>query len=142
MAANAGPSRAGRPGAVQEQLTKGLKKLKKLFDRAGPEFLKGVQRTSPVPIAECSGGDGSLVLVWVPVNLKAVLSKREIQVVLGVAEGHANKTIASALDLSESTVAAHLRRIYTKLAVTSRPQLARLAIGLVGEKYPGAVLPC
>jgi Bacterial regulatory proteins, luxR family len=44
-----------------------------------------------------------------------------------VAKGYANKSIASILDISSWTVSSHLRRIYTKLGVTSRAAMvARL----------------
>ena len=42
-----------------------------------------------------------------------------------VAEGRTNREIASALFLSERTVGGHLTRIYSKLEVRSRTELAR-----------------
>ncbi len=50
----------------------------------------------------------------------ASLSPRELEIVRLVAKGHVNKTIADVLDISPWTVAAHLRRIFAKLHVTSR----------------------
>ena len=43
-----------------------------------------------------------------------------------VAQGRSNKEVARALFLSEKTVEHHLSRIYAKLAVRSRTELARL----------------
>jgi hypothetical protein len=44
-----------------------------------------------------------------------------------VARGYPNKTIASILDISSWTVASHLRRVFTKLGVSSRAAMvARL----------------
>jgi DNA-binding CsgD family transcriptional regulator len=55
------------------------------------------------------------------------LSPRELEIARMVAKGYPNKTIASVLDISSWTVSSHLRRIYTKLGVTSRAAMvARL----------------
>ena len=44
-----------------------------------------------------------------------------------VAKGYPNKTIASVLDISTWTVASHLRRVFSKLGVSSRAAMvARL----------------
>jgi DNA-binding CsgD family transcriptional regulator len=55
------------------------------------------------------------------------LSPREFEIARMVAKGYANKSIASILEISSWTVSSHLRRIYTKLGVTSRAAMvARL----------------
>jgi DNA-binding CsgD family transcriptional regulator len=57
----------------------------------------------------------------------APLSPREQEIVRMVANGHPTKVIAGVLNISCWTVTAHLRRIFTKLGVTSRPaMIARL----------------
>jgi DNA-binding CsgD family transcriptional regulator len=48
------------------------------------------------------------------------LSPREVEIARMVAQGHPNKVIAEVLEISEWTVATHLRRIFAKLGVTSR----------------------
>ena len=53
------------------------------------------------------------------------LTVREREVAEMVARGHSNKEVARALFLSEKTVEHHLSRIYAKLAVRSRTELAR-----------------
>jgi len=57
----------------------------------------------------------------------APLSPREHEIVRMVADGHPTKVIAGVLNISCWTVTAHLRRIFVKLGVTSRPAMvARL----------------
>jgi DNA-binding CsgD family transcriptional regulator len=53
------------------------------------------------------------------------LTAAEKRVALLVAEGRTNQEVAAALFLSERTVASHLTRIYAKLGVRSRTELAR-----------------
>jgi DNA-binding NarL/FixJ family response regulator len=52
-----------------------------------------------------------------------MLSKREIQVAEGAAQGQTNKQIAVALRLSEHTVKNYLFRIFEKLGVSNRTEL-------------------
>jgi two-component system, NarL family, nitrate/nitrite response regulator NarL len=55
------------------------------------------------------------------------LSPRELEIARMVARGYPNKTIASVLDISTWTVASHLRRVFSKLGVSSRAAMvARL----------------
>jgi DNA-binding CsgD family transcriptional regulator len=56
------------------------------------------------------------------------LSPREKEIVRLVAKGHANKTIAEVLDMSPWTVSTHLRRIFTKLGVSSRAEMVARAL--------------
>jgi DNA-binding NarL/FixJ family response regulator len=55
------------------------------------------------------------------------LTPREQEVLKLVAEGYTNHRIAETLVISEKTVERHLARIYGKLCVRSRVELARLA---------------
>ena len=52
------------------------------------------------------------------------LTPRELQVAVLLAEGRTTREAAAALFLSPKTVEYHLRHVYTKLAITSRSQLA------------------
>jgi DNA-binding NarL/FixJ family response regulator len=56
------------------------------------------------------------------------LSDREVEVLQGVAAGKANKTIAYELSVSQDTVKAHLRSIFSKLDVNDRTQAVTTAL--------------
>ena len=56
------------------------------------------------------------------------LTPQELQVARFVADGLSNKEVATHLFLSPRTVDAHLRKVFTKLGITSRTQLARLPL--------------
>ena len=56
------------------------------------------------------------------------LTERETTILRMVAEGRANKVIAWELSLSEDTVKAHLRSIFSKLDVSDRTQAVTLAL--------------
>jgi DNA-binding NarL/FixJ family response regulator len=62
----------------------------------------------------------------VHVNLDG-LTDREIDVLRVVAEGLTNAQVARRLNLSEHTVAAHLRSIFSKIRVRSRSAATRYA---------------
>ena len=59
----------------------------------------------------------------------AALSRRETAIVDLVAQGLRNREIAGQLGLTEGTVKVYLHRIYEKLEVTNRTELAILARG-------------
>lgn len=56
------------------------------------------------------------------------LTRRELDIVKRVARGASNKDIAWQLRMSEQTVKNHLRRIFRKLHVANRVELALLAV--------------
>jgi DNA-binding NarL/FixJ family response regulator len=55
------------------------------------------------------------------------LTPRELSTLKLLAEGKANKEIASALEISERTVKTHLAHLFEKLAVTSRTEAVKVA---------------
>jgi len=61
-------------------------------------------------------------------RLTELLTIREREVVLLVADGLSNKEVARKLELSEGTVKLHLHNVYQKLRVNNRTTLAALAI--------------
>ena len=62
------------------------------------------------------------------------LTAREREVMALVAEGHANKVIANALDLSEVTVKVHRAQAMKKMRAASLPELVRIADRLAMPK--------
>jgi DNA-binding NarL/FixJ family response regulator len=59
--------------------------------------------------------------VGVDEDVSLGLSTREIEVMSLIAGGHTNGEIAAHLFLAEKTVKNHVRRIYSKLGVHTRP---------------------
>ena len=58
------------------------------------------------------------------------LSPRQREIVRRVALGHQNKVIAAAFGISTWTVSTHMRRIFTKLGVSSRAAMVAKAAEL------------
>jgi DNA-binding CsgD family transcriptional regulator len=56
----------------------------------------------------------------------AALTPQELQISALLAEGHTTRETAAALFLSPKTVEYHLRKVYTKLGIRSRAELAEL----------------
>jgi DNA-binding NarL/FixJ family response regulator len=56
------------------------------------------------------------------------LSERELEILRLIAEGHANKEIATRLVISERTARTHVSNILRKLGLSSRTQAALLAV--------------
>lgn len=62
------------------------------------------------------------------VEPKFGLTSRELDIVTTVAAGYSNKEIARRFSLSEETVKHHLTKIFDKLGVSNRLELALFAI--------------
>jgi DNA-binding NarL/FixJ family response regulator len=60
---------------------------------------------------------------WERLGSNLGLSRRELQVVQGVFEDHKEENIAFTLGISPHTVNTYMQRVYSKLGVSSRPQL-------------------
>jgi DNA-binding NarL/FixJ family response regulator len=66
-------------------------------------------------------------------GIVSLLSKREQDVVRGVADGLSNREIAHRLNLTEHTVKNYLFRIFDKLGVSSRVEVVLYAFGVEGS---------
>jgi ATP/maltotriose-dependent transcriptional regulator MalT len=95
---------------------------RRLAQEAGRELrLFGVN--APAPVARRAGDGGT-----------TDLSKREREVAALVAAGNSNPQIAQTLYLSPKTVEGHMSRIFGKLGVSSRAELAaRIALASAGD---------
>jgi DNA-binding CsgD family transcriptional regulator len=62
------------------------------------------------------------------------LTPQETQIARLVAEGLSNKEVAAQLFLSPRTIDSHLRNVFSKLAITSRMQLARMPLDDSGSE--------
>ena len=65
-----------------------------------------------------------------PEPAQGVLSRRELEVLRLVTEGHSNKEVAFELDISDHTVKFHVNSILTKLGARSRTEAATTAARL------------
>lgn len=81
---------------------------------AGASASAGTAATGVAEAASASNGNGHR-------SELSALSAREAEVMSLIADGHTNGEIAAHLFLAEKTVKNHVRRIYSKLGVTSRP---------------------
>src|ERR1700722_2082134 len=75
--------------------------------------LNGARARIRIEVSAADGSDGA--------GESARLSAREAEVMSLIADGQTNGQIAARLFLAEKTVKNHVRRIYSKLGVGSRP---------------------
>ena len=85
------------------------------------------------PIAELieairRAASGGMAFGVRPMGLMPVLTAREREVVLLVVEGRSNDEIGVALGITSKTVEAHLRRLFDRLGLQSRTELATRAL--------------
>jgi DNA-binding NarL/FixJ family response regulator len=88
----------------------------------GPRPIGGPPAASTAPAAESPGG----------------LTRRELEILKLVAEGHSNSQLARMLWVTEQTVKFHLSNIYRKLGVANRTEASRWAQlnGLLARESP------
>ena len=79
-----------------------------------------------VTLARAGLPGGVLCVVFFPQSRRC-LSQRQQRIVVMVGEGCSNKLIAAKLGISLPTVATHLSRIFGKLGISSRAELAPYA---------------
>jgi DNA-binding CsgD family transcriptional regulator len=89
-------------------------------------FLEGI--CGPHPLAK--GSDPSALADWNALAHEHRLTERESEIFLLMCKGHTKRYIAEHLYISENTVKAHQKRIYTKMGVHSK-------LDLEGIIWPG-----
>jgi DNA-binding NarL/FixJ family response regulator len=95
-----------------------LRSALQTFDRLGATPWAGRARSELAATGETAGPT--------PDNDLSELTPQELQLALIVGHGATNKEAAAALFISPKTVEAHLHRIYVKLEIRSRTELARM----------------
>lgn len=121
------------PGAFSSDVEAALRSLvSKLepLERRPQSFGNDTARNDDVLLDVEIGDLRLLVLRRGSPSPMSLLSPREQEIARMVAQGYANKTIASVLDISSWTVASHLRRIFVKLHVSSRAAMATCLLGI------------
>ena len=68
-------------------------------------------------------------------NPARLLTEREIQIAILVAQGHPTKRIADRLHISEWTVSTHLRRIFVKLNVNTRAAMVSRFAAIINNAW-------
>jgi DNA-binding CsgD family transcriptional regulator len=130
------PSALVAAGDTLESLGLALVASEALFAAADAFRLAGEQRTANTTVARAEGlldrCEGARTPRTVRADAVVPLSKRERDIALLAAANVPSKDIAERLSLSVRTVNNHLQRAYTKLAVSSRAELAE-ALGLAPE---------
>jgi DNA-binding NarL/FixJ family response regulator len=107
---------------VSSAAVSGVRGLDVLADRAQ---LGGCQIGEPIRAYPCElWATGASVRKRVA-ETATDLTSQEKQIASLVAIGHTNSEVAAKLFISSATVDHHLRKIYLKLGVTSRTQMAR-----------------
>jgi DNA-binding NarL/FixJ family response regulator len=121
-----------RGGAVRE-LRRARQELARCgarrYEREAARELRSLGVAAPTPVARRAGDVGT-----------NALSKREREIAVLVATGKSNADIAAVLFLSQKTVEGHMGRIFKKLDVSSRAQvaatIAREEVATAGPDIP------
>jgi RNA polymerase sigma factor (sigma-70 family) len=82
------------------------------------------QRLLPLPSSDQVSREMSAVAE----NARKLLTERERQIMRLVSEGLSNKEIARRLNIADGTIKVHLHKMFQKLEISNRTELAALAI--------------
>ena len=86
-------------------------------------------------------GNGASPSVDTPTGNYHHLTSRELQIVSAIVDGETNKAIAERLGLSGNTVRHHLTRVFGKLGVENRLELAIFALRVLPSQQTAAQPP-
>src|SRR5215813_4281060 len=108
---------AGRVSICDSELSVVRDKLSDLADRIS---IQSRATTAAVPV--------SIAEMGIFERPRFGLTRRELQVIGAILEGQTNKDIAATFSISQCTVKHHLTRIFDKLGVSNRLELALFAV--------------
>jgi DNA-binding CsgD family transcriptional regulator len=110
---------------------RGVEGLLAVADSMTRAIRTGAYQTDPEEgiLLDVTIGRVRCLLVEQQETVTVSLSPREQQVAVMVAAGRTNQAIAGSLEISAWTVSTHLRRIYAKLAVSSRAEMVAHLLG-------------
>ena len=91
---------------------------------SGEKYLPSSSFQDEAPLQMGSGGSKS---AGAPAPFDK-LSRREVEILALLVEGHTNKEIANRLSLQEITIKVHLRNVYRKIGAANRAQAVRIAM--------------
>jgi two-component system, NarL family, nitrate/nitrite response regulator NarL len=89
--------------------------------------LVAAYRNAASPRPSANAGVVGAPAAAAPASRLGVMSRRELDILRGIARGQGNKAIARSLGIAEATVKIHVQHILRKLGVTSRVQAAVIA---------------
>jgi two-component system nitrate/nitrite response regulator NarL len=92
------------------------------------------QRLLPSPSSDQVSREMSAVAE----NARKLLTERERQIMRLVSEGLSNKEIARQLNIADGTIKVHLHKMFQKLEISNRTELAALAISQNDSVSPPA----
>jgi DNA-binding CsgD family transcriptional regulator len=100
-------------------------RLMSIVDKVADAIRLGAGRANDIDgvLLDITVGDVRCLLVELEPARLISLSPREQQIARMVANGRTNQAIATCLEISVWTVSTHLRRIFAKLAVSSRAEM-------------------
>jgi DNA-binding CsgD family transcriptional regulator len=102
-----------------------IDRLMRIVDKVADAIRLGACRASDLDgvLIDITVGDVRCLFVELEPTRLISLSPREQQIARMVANGRTNQAIATGLEISVWTVSTHLRRIFAKLAVSSRAEM-------------------
>ena len=99
-----------------------------MYASTGACVVTGMMLNTPSDVAPVAG-ELNTIDRPAPVQRKVHFSPRERQIVRFIVEGCSNQEIANRMGLRLQTVKNHLSRVYRKVGVPNRVQLAVFAVG-------------
>jgi len=114
---------------------KSLKRIQTAFNKFATQHsqtLRDLETYNPelkqTSFAKVEVNNFTYCLVRIPNADQLILTKKQSEIALLVAQGLSNSDIAKTMGIKSSTVAAHISRIFSKFDIRSRSELTRRSI--------------